>query len=89
MAMQDLLVHLDDSAACNTRLEAAIRFAQDHQAHLTGLYVMRHVSYPLPSEVIEAQWAVDRAREATVQAIQRRAEDARVTFEAAMERAGL
>ena len=38
MAIQDLVVHIDSSQAVEKRLEAAIRLAQTHGAHLTGLY---------------------------------------------------
>ena len=89
MVIQDLLIHIDNSMACNKRLEAAIRLAQDHQAHLTGLYVMPPVGYPVHAEVVSAQRALDQARQETLQAIRRRAETARTLFEATIERAGL
>jgi nucleotide-binding universal stress UspA family protein len=40
MAIKDLLVHVDDSKACASRLHAAVQLARTHQAHLTGLYVI-------------------------------------------------
>ena len=40
MAIKDLLVHVDDSKACASRLHAAVQMARTHQAHLTGLYVI-------------------------------------------------
>lgn len=41
MAIKDLVVHIDNSQSCEKRLRAAVQLAQDHEAHLTGLYVMR------------------------------------------------
>lgn len=41
MAIKDLVVHIDNSQACEKRLHAAIQLAQRHEAHLTGLYIMR------------------------------------------------
>ena len=38
MAYKDLLVHLDDSKGCAKRVEAAVRLAGQHGAHLTGVY---------------------------------------------------
>jgi nucleotide-binding universal stress UspA family protein len=40
MALKDLLVHLDTTARCATRLEVAARLAVQHGAHLTGLHVI-------------------------------------------------
>jgi nucleotide-binding universal stress UspA family protein len=40
MAIQDLLVHVDDTKGCESRLHAAVQMARTHQAHLTGLYVI-------------------------------------------------
>jgi nucleotide-binding universal stress UspA family protein len=38
MAYRDLLLHLDDSRGCAQRIDAAVRLAGQHGAHLTGLY---------------------------------------------------
>jgi nucleotide-binding universal stress UspA family protein len=38
MAYKDLLVHLDDSEGCASRVAAAVRLAAAHGAHLTGFY---------------------------------------------------
>lgn len=40
MTYKNLLVHLDDRAACAGRLAVAIDLARAHEAHLTGLYVV-------------------------------------------------
>ncbi len=46
MPFKNLLVHLDDSAPCAGRLEAAIDLALAHGAHLTGLYVIAEPELP-------------------------------------------
>jgi nucleotide-binding universal stress UspA family protein len=38
MSYRDLLVHLDDSKGCARRIDAAVRLAAQHGAHLTGIY---------------------------------------------------
>jgi nucleotide-binding universal stress UspA family protein len=40
MALKDILVHLDTTNRCATRLELAARLAVRHGAHLTGLHVI-------------------------------------------------
>ena len=61
MAFKDLLVHVDNTKAYPARLDAAIRLAQTHEAHLTGLYVLPLINVPgyaeaqIPLEVIEKQ----------------------------------
>jgi len=40
MALKDILVHLDITPRCATRLELAARLAMRHGAHLTGLHVI-------------------------------------------------
>lgn len=37
MTYKDILVYLDDSEACEKRIQAAIELARSHDAHLTGL----------------------------------------------------
>ena len=72
MAVKDLLVHVDDSKANTVRVDTAIRLAQTHDAHLTGLYVMPHLEIPvyaevqIPDEILAAQreGALARAAEA-------------------------
>ncbi len=39
MPLKDILVHTDNSASSEVRLEYATRLAEIHDAHLTGLYV--------------------------------------------------
>ena len=40
MAYKDLLVHVDDSRACERRVRAAVELAITHEAHLTGLCIV-------------------------------------------------
>jgi len=40
MALKDILVHLDTTSRCATRLELAARLATQHGAHLTGVHVI-------------------------------------------------
>jgi nucleotide-binding universal stress UspA family protein len=40
MALKDILVHLDTTPRCATRLEIAARLAMQHGAHLTGVHVI-------------------------------------------------
>lgn len=58
---KDILVHMDDGAACAARLEAAIGVAMDHDAHLIGAYVIPPIEIPayieihVPEDVIRQQ----------------------------------
>ena len=45
MAFADILVHMDNSASCNARLDVAIAIAARFRARLTGLYVITHQYY--------------------------------------------
>lgn len=45
MRLKDILVHIGSSDDCGTVLETALRLAQRHQAHLTGLHVITHRQY--------------------------------------------
>lgn len=49
MPLKDILIHLDASRACETRVAAAVRLAREHGAALTGLYVR-----PLPLAALGA-----------------------------------
>ena len=50
MAYKDLLVHVDDSAACAARVDAAIALAGRFDAHLTALYVVPEIVLPVAAE---------------------------------------
>ena len=61
MTFKNLLVHVDDDAGSAARLDAAIKLARDHEAHLTSLYVQVEPSWPgyvqaqMPEEVLKIQ----------------------------------
>ena len=40
MPLKDILVHLDASPRCATRLQLAVALARQHDAHLIGLHVI-------------------------------------------------
>ena len=51
MHFKDILVHIDNSEQSATRLDMAITLAKEHQAHVTGLFVITHLYYaPQKSE---------------------------------------
>ena len=52
MGIKDILVHLDDSAASESRLELAILYARKHEANLRGVYPIAHAYYE-PREIGE------------------------------------
>lgn len=52
MGIKDILVHLDDSAAAENRLEVAMLYARKHGATLRGLYPITHAYYE-PREIGE------------------------------------
>jgi len=71
MALKDLLVHVDSGKAAAGRIDAALRLSTDHQAHLTGLYILRrenivpgYIEAQIPGEVIEAQKKAEAERAA-------------------------
>jgi len=61
MSLKEILVHVDSSRHCKTRLEAAAALATRHGAHLTGLFVRTTPHVPqfvmsqLGPEVAQAQ----------------------------------
>ncbi|MDX1432707.1 MAG: universal stress protein [Gammaproteobacteria bacterium] len=61
MALKDILVHVDDSRACRTRIEAAVTLARKHDAKIIGIHVVdipvlpAYADVPLPAEVHEVQ----------------------------------
>ncbi|TFG84623.1 MAG: universal stress protein [Hyphomicrobiales bacterium] len=71
MAFKNLLIHLDDSKACTSRVAAAIELARAHEAHLTGLYVAADPVLPgnlraeVPSQFLTA---LDEQADARAQA---------------------
>lgn len=45
MKFKDILVHIDNSPQCANRVELAVLLAKEHDAQLTGLYVIVHKPY--------------------------------------------
>lgn len=45
MKFKDILVHLDDAPNCRTRVALAVNLARQHNAFLTGLYVITQPHY--------------------------------------------
>jgi nucleotide-binding universal stress UspA family protein len=45
MAIKDILLYLDNSPSCPSRIELAVYMARTHGAHLKGLYVVSHSYY--------------------------------------------
>ena len=68
MAYKNLLVHLDETSACEKRAEAAIGLARAHDAHLTALGLVVEPIIPscvhaqVPVEVLKARRKVERDR---------------------------
>ncbi len=60
MSMKEILVHLDNTDRCQTRLDVAISLTLAHQAHLTGVYATPPPYYAVnwvdpPPEVVESE----------------------------------
>lgn len=61
MAFKDLLVHLDDSAACSHRIDAVLALARRHEASVIGMAlalestISRYVGKTFPSSIDQAQ----------------------------------
>jgi nucleotide-binding universal stress UspA family protein len=85
MAYKDLLVHLDDSKGCASRIDAAIRLAARHDAHLTGFYpiveipLLSYIREQIPPDVRASMDAEAKAR----------ADDALEVFRKAAARSGI
>ncbi|MBB5461071.1 universal stress protein [Paraburkholderia sp. Cpub6] len=82
MSYRTLLVHIDDSRRCDTRVAIALDLAQRCDAHLIGLYVMsQDLARPLFGT--DDEFVAQLATQAEV-----RLQRARDAFFAAAERAG-
>jgi nucleotide-binding universal stress UspA family protein len=86
MSIKNLLVHVDNSKQCATRLNVAVDLARAYDAHLAGIYAIPDPYIApymaggyTPAELIEDQ--TQRAREA--------ADAAEKAFSAHMEKAGI
>ena len=85
MTYKHLLVHLDDGKGCASRVDAAVRLAARHGAHLTGFYPI--VEIPLLNTIRER---IPRDIQASMEAeAKARAEAALKGFQKAAERGGI
>lgn len=82
MALKDLLVHIDNSQGCRSRLQVALDLAEAHGAHLTGLYVLPRLEIPT---YLEADIGVDLLA-IQQEAVQARAAEAENLFKTAADR---
>lgn len=85
MAIEEVTVHVDNSAACVKRLQAAIELARQHNAHLMGLYVLPMYRIPTYAEVQIGSEVIEQG----VRAMREKAETARVQSKTAADNAGV
>jgi nucleotide-binding universal stress UspA family protein len=84
MALKHILLHLDSGDTCKARVDAALELARTHDAHITGLYVLPSIVFPIyadvyiPPDIIKTQEREARAA----------AEKAGAAFKQAVERTG-
>jgi nucleotide-binding universal stress UspA family protein len=85
MTLKNILVHVDDSEKCEIRLELAVNLAQQHDAHLSGIYAAQPIYVPpyLTAEVGPAIF--DAQRKGMAEA----AEEAEARFRTITEAAGV
>lgn len=68
MSIKDVLVHIDNSRACASRVTLALDIAQSYGAHLTGVYVVPRLTVPpyaevyVPSTIYETQAELEKAQ---------------------------
>lgn len=67
MAIKNILVHIDSSSSCEHRLDVAIQLAVQHEARLSGIYVIP--DFPEPT-YYEAQISVDIIAEIDKEALE-------------------
>jgi nucleotide-binding universal stress UspA family protein len=85
MALKHILLHLDNRDPCKVRIDAAIGLALSHGAHITGLYVIPGIVFPvyadvyIPPDIMQTQQ----------QEAQAAAEKTGAAFSRALERAGV
>ena len=85
MALRDLMVHLDDSAACASRVQAALALARRQGASVTGVAlalestISNYVGIGFPASLTDAQQDI----------VKKAADSAIATFEAAAGAAGV
>ena len=88
MSYKDLLVHLDDSTGCAQRVDAAVRLAGQHGAHLTGLYpiveipLLNYIRERIPRDIQASMAAEAKAQaEAALEGFRQAAERGGVAYE--------
>lgn len=85
MAYKDILIHLDDSKACASRIEAAIALAKRHEARLSGVAlalkstISTYIGVDIPSSLTDAQQEI----------VAKAADSAVAKFEQAASEAGV
>ena len=85
MAYKDLLVHLDDSAACTHRVDAAVALAKRQGASVTGVAlalestISKYIGMEFPANLNDAQQAI----------VKKAADSAIAKFETAAKTAGV
>lgn len=61
MALKDILVHIDQQDDGQLRIDAAVKLAQTHDAHLSGLHIIPDIFIPayaevhIPADILQAQ----------------------------------
>lgn len=61
MSFKDILLHLDDSPACEGRIDVALILAKTHSATLTGISVFTHDFYQPQKQYTEETLAASKA----------------------------
>ena len=57
MGFKDILVHIDNTPRCATRLKLAVKLAERYDAYLTGIYVITHPHYASTDAGVETRLA--------------------------------
>jgi nucleotide-binding universal stress UspA family protein len=94
MPYKDLLVYLDDSKSCARRVDAAIRLAAQHGAHLAGVYpiceipLLNYIREQIPPDIRASMDAEAKAlAEAALKDFREAAERGGVSYEARTDHA--
>ena len=85
MALKDIIVPIDTTDACASRVEAAVALATAHDSHVTGVAVMYRPYIP-PHAEVEISADILEMRQT---ALEEAAEQAGAAFQARMEEAGV
>jgi nucleotide-binding universal stress UspA family protein len=94
MSYKDLVVHLDDTRCCRKRIDAAVRLAGQHGAHLTGVYpiveipLLNYIREEIPPNIQASMDAEAKAlAEAALKNFREAAERGGVSYEARTDHA--